>query len=147
MRAKAAARLRGMPSLTRDSDPKLVAQKHVYRVYRNTASKHGRRWEISFTEFLALTARDCTYCGVPPAQVATPYVTRRGEVRNSANPTWASAVVFTYNGIDRVDSSVGYVLSNCVPCCRVCNVAKSDMSSDAFEGWIDRIARNRGYSK
>ena len=41
--------------------------------------------------------------------------------------------------IDRRDSKIGYVKGNCVPCCYVCNVMKSDLSVDAFYAHISRI--------
>ena len=31
---------------------------------------------------------------------------------------------FVYNGIDRVDNSVGYTIDNCVSCCGMCNFMK-----------------------
>ena len=43
-------------------------------------------------------------------------------------------------GIDRVDNSVGYVLSNCVPCCGTCNRMKRASSKDAFVSQCVRIA-------
>jgi hypothetical protein len=46
---------------------------------------------------------------------------------------------YIYNGIDRIDSSIGYILSNCRPCCRTCNVAKSDLSETEFWNWLTRI--------
>lgn len=46
---------------------------------------------------------------------------------------------FVYNGIDRVDNSVGYVLSNCVPCCSTCNRMKGTMSSEEFKEKIKLI--------
>lgn len=34
--------------------------------------------------------------------------------------------------LDRVDSDKGYSIDNCVPCCYLCNVMKSDMSQERF---------------
>lgn len=36
-------------------------------------------------------------------------------------------------GVDRVDSSLGYVLSNCQPCCWPCNEMKNDSTVEAFK--------------
>jgi 5-methylcytosine-specific restriction endonuclease McrA len=44
-----------------------------------------------------------------------------------------------YSGIDRKDSSKGYILSNVVSCCFTCNKAKGTMSEKEFLEWIDRI--------
>lgn len=46
---------------------------------------------------------------------------------------------FLYSGIDRVDSKNGYTKDNCVPCCKVCNLAKSNMGVVDFLKWISRV--------
>ena len=43
-------------------------------------------------------------------------------------------------GIDRIDSSIGYVVENCVPCCTLCNRMKSNLSGREFIAHVDRIA-------
>ncbi len=39
---------------------------------------------------------------------------------------------YIYNGIDRLDSSKGYTLENCVPCCEEINVMKMALTKDRF---------------
>lgn len=41
---------------------------------------------------------------------------------------------FTFNGIDRLDNSGGYVSGNIVSCCQRCNMAKGKMSAGDFIG-------------
>lgn len=53
-----------------------------------------------------------------------------------------SARINLYNGIDRKNSSEGYTLGNSLPCCRVCNRAKSDMDYEEFKQWIKDIKGN-----
>jgi hypothetical protein len=36
------------------------------------------------------------------------------------------------HGVDRIDSSIGYVYSNCRSCCQFCNIMKSDGSEQEF---------------
>lgn len=38
--------------------------------------------------------------------------------------------------LDRIDSRRGYVLSNVVPCCKICNIAKNDMNVCDFFDWV-----------
>jgi hypothetical protein len=45
---------------------------------------------------------------------------------------------FTYNGIDRIDNSQGYIIDNVVPCCTKCNIAKGRQSIQEFKEWIYR---------
>lgn len=42
-------------------------------------------------------------------------------------------------GIDRVDSSVGYIEKNCVPCCAICNKIKNTLSVSDFLKKIKQI--------
>lgn len=68
-----------------------------------------------------LCLSDCTYCGMPPS-----------------NALKRAADVVLYQGIDRIDSSIGYVRSNCAPCCKRCNIAKNDMSLSDFKEMVAR---------
>lgn len=44
-----------------------------------------------------------------------------------------------FNGIDRVDSSVGYIFANCVSCCWNCNDLKSNNSLEMLEEVYSRL--------
>jgi len=46
---------------------------------------------------------------------------------------------YYYNGIDRIDSSKGYIKDNIRPCCGICNKAKRDLSDSVFKSWIERL--------
>ena len=39
----------------------------------------------------------------------------------------------SYNGIDRLDSSLGYTKDNIVTCCKICNYAKNKMKFEDFK--------------
>ena len=43
------------------------------------------------------------------------------------------------NGIDRIDSSKGYVKGNVVTSCKYCNTAKNTMTQQEFKEWIVRV--------
>jgi len=45
-------------------------------------------------------------------------------------------------GLDRVDNLIGYNVDNVVPCCKICNYAKSNMSLVDFHSWAIRIGKN-----
>lgn len=45
-------------------------------------------------------------------------------------------------GIDRIDSSLGYLKDNCVPCCTVCNYMKKDFKQSQFIDQCKKIALN-----
>lgn len=107
-------------------DPKLVRKRRKQRKFYNRTS-HGRfktlqngalhrglSCEITETEFITLTQKVCTYCG-------------------QLNPE------SNYVGIDRINSEEGYTIKNSVPCCRVCNIMKSDLSINEFKDYIAKI--------
>jgi hypothetical protein len=68
----------------------------------------------------------CHYCGTLPIK------THGGKLYNGA---------YLHNGIDRVNNNIGYELSNCVPCCMICNRAKNTLSVGDFLAWMFRFAR------
>lgn len=106
-----------------------AARNEVYREYKSGADKRGLSFDLSVEEFENLTQRPCVYCGT--------------EKSNRERHTHKYAPFF-YNGIDRVDPTVGYNVGNCVPCCRVCNRMKSDMTKSDF---LDHIARISKFKK
>ena len=95
--------------------------RYVFRQYRKNARKRGIPFDISITEFRHLAAMNCTYCGEPP---------RMRKWERSAIPI---------NGIDRVDSSIGYEMKNCVTACSNCNKLKSNKPLDEFLELVRRI--------
>lgn len=98
----------------------------VYVMLRNTCARHrGLDWQITFEEWKILSKLPCHYCGLPPSNHI-----KGGYGRNGG---------YTYSGLDRVDNGVGYVSANVVPCCKLCNQAKSTLSIDDFKAWICRV--------
>lgn len=92
----------------------------------SNAKSRGIAWEISFEDWVILSQRACHYCGSPPSNLS-----RGGYGRNGD---------YSYNGLDRVDNDVGYVLKNVVPCCKSCNHAKSDLRVEDFLLLVNKIA-------
>ena len=93
----------------------------IYGYYKRNAKVKDRVFKLSKKEFRELTQQNCVYCGMAPSTVMK---------RKRHNGT------FTYNGVDRIDSSKGYVKDNCVPCCKICNRMKLVLS---YKDFIDKI--------
>lgn len=91
----------------------------TYLLVLRTASRRSIKWNLSENEWVALAKQNCHYCDAEPGNMIKSYG-------------------FKYNGLDRIDSSKPYTLTNIVPCCRICNTAKSDMSQKDFYDWIKR---------
>lgn len=88
-----------------------------YKQYVNTAHRKNRIFSLSKEDFFNITQKKCFYCGSSPTNTCK---------SNSFNGD------FIYNGIDRVNSSRGYELDNCVPCCIDCNIMKHTKSIQRF---------------
>lgn len=100
--------------------------------YRIHANKRGISFDLTEEEFRELTQKNCYYCGVAPNMIAKGSMTSKNEdTRKNAE--------YVYNGVDRIDSSKGYSVENCVPCCRGCNVAKWDYTTEEFFALVKRI--------
>ena len=48
--------------------------------------------------------------------------------------------IFKRNGIDRLNSKLGYFLDNCVPCCATCNTMKMSLGEKEFITHINKIS-------
>ncbi len=100
------------------------AMNSVIWQYRRSAQKRGLPFDLTPTDAYRIFHSPCHYCGRVPSQV------RRTENHE-----------FWYNGIDRVDSSVGYVRGNVVPCCKICNLRKGKLSASEFRDWVTSVYR------
>lgn len=87
----------------------------LYSQYVRNAKKTNKEFKLSIDEFNMITSKPCHYCG---------------EYNN---------LDLKQNGIDRINSKKGYVKLNCVPCCKKCNYAKSDLTYNEFINHIIKI--------
>jgi hypothetical protein len=93
-----------------------TAFRRVLDQYKANAKHRGLSWELTDEQFKEITKQPCYYTGELPSNRK---VVRSGEE-------------YIYSGIDRIDSSKGYIISNCVPCCADINVMKMDLPKDRF---------------
>lgn len=84
---------------------------------------------LTVEQFRFLTKQNCFYCGVEPLQ-------KRGSEKVFKYGFW------TYNGIDRLDSKIGYVIDNCVACCSKCNYMKQELGFSEFIGHMKKIIQH-----
>ncbi len=112
----------GRPRLKDEQD---VCLKSLMNNYKTGAKSRHLKFLLTVKQFRDLTKGYCFYCGRSPEQVFRP-----GKRYTEG---------YLYNGIDRIDSFIGYIPENCVPCCKKCNRAKDRMSYDEFISMIDKI--------
>lgn len=119
---------------TRFKQPRDLSDKsafnYVISTYRRRSRKKNIPFEIDRQSFRDLTQKLCFYCDGAPSN------TTKGAYKNS--------VSYVYNGLDRIDSSQGYVLGNVVPCCKYCNIMKSDLTHDEFFERINQLVAKWG---
>jgi len=106
----------------------VAAFNEIYAKYQEGAKKRNLVFELDKDYFTSIINLNCYYCGCEPNQI------HRGSRCNGS---------YIYNGIDRVDNSLGYIIDNCVPCCGKCNRMKSSLSQDEFLNLIKNIYLNK----
>ncbi|OGM75062.1 hypothetical protein A2191_03500 [Candidatus Woesebacteria bacterium RIFOXYA1_FULL_38_9] len=99
----------------------------IYYSYKKSASDRDLVFDIDFATFTELVKGNCFYCNRSPSQTLDYYKWTQG---------------FTYNGIDRLDSSKGYAPDNVVSSCSKCNYAKRSMPARDFYDWIEKLYLN-----
>jgi len=104
--------------------------KRLYDAKVTSASrKSGIPSDISFEDFKILSQQSCFYCGEFPRKSFDDF--------NSGK--LMSDTIVKCGGLDRINPSLGYVMSNIRPCCDVCNTGKLDYSEEEFFAGIKRI--------
>jgi len=101
-----------------------AAFNRIFAQYQHDAKKRNIKFSLTKERFKILTQKNCFYCDIPPCRI------RKPEGNNGS---------FVYNGIDRINSSFGYIDGNVVACCTTCNFAKQDMDVNIFFDWVNRI--------
>src|SRR4030067_2064423 len=96
----------------------------IYYKYKRRAKSKGINFELNKQQFRTLTSQPCKYCG---------------ETDSNLNNSKGNNGGFRYNGIDRVDNAKGYTEENSVPCCKLCNRMKNNMSLDEFIAHIKKL--------
>ena len=86
-----------------------------YHIYQKSAKERNIAFELSKEQLIEITAKGCYYCD---------------ENENS--------------GIDRLDAAVGYIESNSVSCCKMCNYLKGSLDVTTF---LQRIEHILSYQK
>ena len=107
--------VRRIPKKPRDK----VAYKSEYNIYKSNARNRDISMDLTLEEFTSLILTACYYCG-KPAQKRGKYLVKM-------------------NGIDRLNSLLGYSTVNCKPCCKICNMMKKDLTIEEFTTNISNI--------
>lgn len=130
-------RSRSCGCLSRDRIPynRIVDREYAAfrQLYNSTIKKRSIKdnyiTDISLDKFIEISKSPCYYCGLLSSN------TTKDRIKSST-------YVLKTNGLDRVDSNLGYLCSNVVSCCRYCNFAKNTMTQDEFRDFVIRLYNN-----
>jgi hypothetical protein len=113
----------------RQEKPNFEGLKHeIYRNYKKSSIRRNYEFELTPDEFYNFLDGNCHYCGLEPN------MSWKGTKRKSMDTS-----EFKVNGVDRVDNKLGYIIENCVSCCKFCNNSKSTMDANEFLENIQRV--------
>lgn len=107
------------------------ARHAVYSRYKVSAQRRNIEFDIDKEYFFNIILKPCVYCNSEKISFAS---------KPKSSP-WQSD--FFYTGIDRIDSNYGYIDKNIQPCCKWCNIAKSNRSEKEFLDWIKTVYENK----
>jgi hypothetical protein len=113
------------------------------KIYQKGARSRNYDWSLCREDVIRIVGSDCHYCSAAPRPNFTTkqqYYAGARKHNCKVDEDYANTKVVNTNGIDRVDNTKGYTTDNVVPCCKLCNYAKSAMAVDEFESWILRAA-------
>jgi len=115
---------------------------HLYCRCRSSAKYRGILFDITREQHKNLINQNCYYCGSEPVPFNA-YLKKDGTKHKKNGIEYSQEIIerawIVANTIDRIDSSKGYLLDNCVPSCWPCNEMKSDRSVKDFLQQITKI--------
>lgn len=91
----------------------IISVSELWRSIQKGAYNRELLFTITETDFERLAILPCYYCGF--------YSKTR------------------LNGIDRIDNNKGYIIDNCITCCKMCNIIKNSQHPNEFLDKIDCI--------
>lgn len=107
----------------------------IFRDYKYNANKRQIDFNLGQSSFNDLISKNCYYCASPPSNIKT-------TPAKGMSKQWIEDCKIHYNGIDRLNNTIGYTTSNVVPCCKICNYSKKNLSLSDFELWIKNVYNN-----
>jgi hypothetical protein len=112
-------------NLKRKNHPKIGSARAIWNsMYKSDG--------LSFDDFYNLSQKNCYYCNSKPA-------TKYNAIQKTSSEYQIKEGLFVYNGLDRIDSNLGHIKENVVPCCVRCNRSKMDYTQEEFLNMIKNI--------
>jgi len=91
-----------------------------YSGYIKDACSRNIPFDLTFEQYIDIVCKPCYYCDMTELEKG-------------------------FNGIDRKNSDIGYIVENCVSCCKMCNKLKGTLDDNCFIKRIGHIlSHNNG---
>lgn len=99
----------------------------IYNRYKANAKTRNLEFNLTKDQVLNIMLKECNYCGDLPLE------TLSSKRNNRTN------IPFLHNGLDRIDSKIGYTINNVVSCCGTCNLMKNKFNLNIFFDKVTKI--------
>lgn len=103
----------------------------LYKLIDGAYRQNYKNNRLSLDQFYNLSQQNCHYCNQGFSNF------RKG----------ANDIVFSHNGLDRVDSTCGHDFDNVVSCCKWCNYAKGNRTQSDFIEWFKKLFNHLKFKK
>ena len=112
-------------------DPKMSYLRSIYTTQKCDANPKHRNieWNLSLEQWVEIVEKDCEICGSKP-------ILKEGKLHKRTGQQ------VPINGVDRIDSSKGYIIGNVRCSCSKCNYMKHRMDDEEFLNHVNKIWRN-----
>lgn len=113
--------------------------------WKRLSKKNGKASDFwTLEQWYSLASSPCHYCGNVDVRNIAKARAKEGGYYSKYPAEEVARYDLSVNGVDRIDSSKGYLFDNCVSCCGQCNIAKSDYTKEEFIAMASRIVSKWG---
>lgn len=115
---------------TKATQPEETSWRYIWKRHKSNSKIRGIE-HLDFFEFIRVSQLDCFYCGSSPERYSIFDEPKKRALWKGPEEELKNYTIYL-NGIDRYQNIKTYV-GNSVPCCKVCNVMKGQMSPEEFQ--------------
>ena len=117
----------------KDITPNMYSFRFLFSRYIRNSINHKRIFDLPFDKFIELLTNNCVYCGIEPRPFNA--ILNQKKLNNEQKQLYWINV----NGIDRINSDIGYNEDNVTTCCKECNYSKRNMTLHEWNSYLNRI--------
>lgn len=108
----------------RKYEPRIASAMRVWKQYKY----RDPDFIVSFDNWLKISQEKCYYCGIEPNS----HYNMFNDTNGKSSKYGIDNGLFSYNGLDRIDSNKSHSLDNIVTCCYMCNRSKNNLDLNIF---------------